>query len=460
MTDDLSAQIDLLRKRLKREKHARLEAEDLLETKSLELYQANQDLLQNTQKAKNNVYRLNAIMNAISDCVITTDPEGIVQACNQATLNVLEKTVEELKGQSIFDNFDPADRPLYQRLCHDIYQNPDQKIPVHQKGGQDLFLLSRAGQKHPVEITLSTFRHDESLYLLHYIHDISSRKTIEAERLQLQQDLAQAAKWEAVGQLAGGIAHEINTPAQYVGDNLTFLLDSLPDLSAILSQALALHRLSPTEENWTAEQQKLDAMIQRHDLPFLLEEMPLALEQSREGIRQISHIVLAMKRFSHPSVNEKQDIDLHQAIETTLTVCHNEWKHVAKVSTAFDPSLERIPALASGLNQVLLNLIVNAAHAIADHHPNDFGQITLSTQREADYAVIRCADTGGGIPKQHQDHIFNPFFTTKDVGKGTGQGLAIAHDIIVNKHKGQFYFETEEGLGTTFIIKLPLHADV
>ena len=444
---------ETLRKRISREKQARLQAEDLLETKSLELYHVNQSLSVAAQKAKNHVARLNAIMNAIPDAVIVTDCHYVIQDANHKALDFLNSDHRSLIGQDLLSFLHPNHHENYSMLSASLdHKAVHTAIPK----AAEIDLSLTDGRTVPTEVTLSTFHHNDDIFILHYLHDISHRRDLEAEKLKMQQERAQAVKWEAIGQLAGGIAHEINTPSQYIGDNLAFLIDSFPQISTLLNAAKNMQVALDTHQSPAAALSAFHQAAQSYDLDFLLEEMPLALQQSRDGIAQIAHIVLAMKRFSHPSSNQKTDIDLHQALETTLTVSQSEWKDVATIHKVFDPKMCLIPAHASGLNQVFLNLIVNAAHAIKDHTPMGQGAITITTQKQDDAVIISLQDTGGGIPEEHQTHIFNPFFTTKDVGKGTGQGLAIAHDIIINKHQGSLHFESTQGQGTTFYITLPL----
>jgi signal transduction histidine kinase len=189
------------------------------------------------------------------------------------------------------------------------------------------------------------------------------------------------------------------------------------------------------------------------------EEIPKALNQSLDGTNRISKIVRAMKDFSHPGAEGKKPIDLNRAIESTTTVARNEWKYVANVITDLDSTMPLVPCLPGEINQVILNLVINAAHAIGDAIGPEVGQkgtITISTRKEGEWMEMRIADTGTGIPEAARTKIFDPFFTTKEVGKGTGQGLAIAHDVIVNKHGGTLTYETTPGKGTTFMIRLPL----
>jgi signal transduction histidine kinase len=196
------------------------------------------------------------------------------------------------------------------------------------------------------------------------------------------------------------------------------------------------------------------------DVEYLMQEIPVALAQSLEGIDRVAKIVGAMKDFSHPNGAEKSCIDINHAIESTLTVARNEWKYVANLETNFDKALPPVPCLPGEFNQVILNLVVNAAHAIADviKGTDKKGTIRVSTAKAGEWVEVRISDSGTGIPKEAQPRIFEPFFTTKEVGKGTGQGLAISRSVIVEKHGGTIVFETDEGKGTTFIIRLPLVA--
>jgi signal transduction histidine kinase len=274
----------------------------------------------------------------------------------------------------------------------------------------------------------------------------------------LEEQLRQAQKLESVGQLAAGIAHEINTPTQYIGDNVRFLKDAFQDLSLLLTN---YERLLAAVRGNTLSQETLEqvaAAVESADTPYLIVEIPKAIEQTLEGVTRVSKLVSAMKEFSHPGTKEKTPVDLNHAIESTVTVARNEWKYVADLETEFDPSLPLIACHVGEFNQVILNLIVNAAHAIADVVGKDGsgkGKITVQTRNCPEYAEIRIHDTGSGIPERVRTRIFDPFFTTKEIGKGTGQGLAIARSVVVDKHKGSIHFETEVEKGTTFIIRLP-----
>ncbi len=202
-------------------------------------------------------------------------------------------------------------------------------------------------------------------------------------------------------------------------------------------------------------------MVEEVDLEYIRQEVPKAARQSLEGIERISRIVRAMKDFSHPGTDVKTDIDMNKAIESTITVARNEWKYVAEMVTDFDPGLPFVPCLPAEINQVVLNIIINASHAVADtlkqNGSETKGTITISTRAMGERAEIRMGDTGTGIPENIRSKIFDPFFTTKEVGRGTGQGLAISRSVVVDKHGGTITFDSEVGKGTCFVIRLPLN---
>jgi len=275
--------------------------------------------------------------------------------------------------------------------------------------------------------------------------------------------LLQAQKMEAIGELAAGIAHEINTPTQYIGDNIRFFQESFRDLHALLDQYDALLESAKSGTVSTDLIQEIADLKKRIDLEYLIEEIPSAIEQSLEGNKRVTEIVRAMKEFAHPGSEEMTLMDLNRAINNTVAFARNEWKYVADVSTDLDPSLPEIWCIPGAFNQVILNLLVNAAHAISEAigtTPETKGHIDIQTRRDGEWAEIRVRDSGTGIPEAIRTRIFDPFFTTKGVGRGTGQGLASAHFIIAEKHEGTIRFETETGMGTTFIVRVPLSRDV
>ena len=282
--------------------------------------------------------------------------------------------------------------------------------------------------------------------------DITERKILESQ-------LSQAQKLEAIGQLAAGIAHEINTPTQYVGSNVHFLQDAFATLCRLLEKGQRL--LAAAKEGPVPPEliQEVEDLGKEADVQYLLQEIPRAVDDTLEGIRRASRIVQATKEFSHPGVSEKTPLDLNKAIESTITVSRNEWKYVAEMVMNFDTELPLVSCLPGEFNQVILNLVINAAHAIGDvvgDGAKGKGTITVTTRARKGHVEIRISDTGPGIPATIRSRVFDPFFTTKEVGRGTGQGLAIAHDVVVGKHGGTITFETESGKGTVFVVRLPI----
>jgi two-component system, NtrC family, sensor kinase len=279
------------------------------------------------------------------------------------------------------------------------------------------------------------------------------------DREILGQQLRQAQKLEAIGQLAAGIAHEINTPIQYVGDNTRFLQESWPSFDKLFHIAREMQQQATSGAIVPETLKRMDNLAREADFEYLQAEIPHAIEQSLEGIQRVSKIVRAMKEFSHPGSEEKKLIDINKAIETTITVARNEWKYVSDLETHFDLNLPLVLCHAGEFNQVILNLLINAAQAIAQAAGDGSvakGKILVSTVRNQDSVEISISDTGAGIPEPVRSRVFEPFFTTKPVGKGTGQGLALAHTAIVRRHGGKIWFDSEVGKGTTFYIHLPL----
>ncbi len=286
-------------------------------------------------------------------------------------------------------------------------------------------------------------------------------KDITEKRL-LERQLLQAQKLESIGQLAAGVAHEINTPIQFLGDNARFLDEAFADLKLVIDACSNHTECHLQKDSGDPQAHALQQAMEDADVTYLIEEIPRALTQSLEGIERVTAIVRAMKEFSHPGVEGKTTIDLNNAINSTITISQNEWKYIAEVRTDYDSKLPMVSCHAGELNQVILNLIINATHAIGDVlGPNSTakGTITIQTCNLPEWIQVRISDTGAGIPEHVRNKIFDPFFTTKQVGKGTGQGLSIAHSVIVEKHKGTITFETELGKGTTFIIQLPKSTD-
>ena len=387
------------------------------------------------------------VLAALPSLLIGLSPEGCLIQLNPAAEAILGVKAADVLGQSLCDtvfkwDWDKVNEGLEacRREGHVVRVD---SVWFRRPDGRDGFL----------GLTISPVRTEaDSLGLLIVGADITERRFLEAQ-------LAQAQKLESIGQLAAGIAHEINTPIQYVGNNIRFLHEAFDDLVKLNQEFQVLVEAGKLGELTDELLQKVDEAMTSADLEYLNAEVPQAIDQTLEGVERVARIVRAMKDFSHPGVAEKTPTDLNKAIDSTVTVARNEWKYVAEVVTDLDPALPLVPCLPGEFNQVVLNLIINAAHAIEEvvnREAGEKGTITLSTRRNEDWAEIRVKDSGKGIPPEIRDKIFDPFFTTKEVGKGTGQGLAIAYSVIRDKHRGEIGFESEVGRGTEFIIRLPL----
>ena len=305
--------------------------------------------------------------------------------------------------------------------------------------------------------------------------ELIARLKVGERIVNLQMQLSHAQKMEAIGSLASGIAHEINTPLQYVRDNVNFIQDAFRDMNKLLEKYSYLHNAAdhnqipppcfPASQGEDKGREKTPAGAEEvaeeeASVKYLMEEVPKAVQESLEGLGRITEIVKAMKEFAPPDVQDrKMAVDVNKAITHTLTVSQNEWKNVADVVTNFDTALPLVPCFPIDFNLVVLNIIINATHAIADRvndRKGGKGLISISTQRNGDCAEIRISDTGAGIPEEIRHKIFEPFFTTKEIGRGTGMGLTMAYTVVVEKHGGTITFDTEIGKGTTFIIRLPV----
>lgn len=391
--------------------------------------------------------KLDAIMNNLNVGVIMVGPDMKVLQINKRMEEFFPEFVNDtsLTFQDIILNKDdkPKDNcPMIKTFLLGVSAEGEKHI------------LTQKGKRHFRIATSPVFNKQGDIYAgIGLFDDVTEKKLMERE-------LHQAQKLEAVGQLAAGIAHEINSPVQYVGDNIRFLQDAFEGFQTVLKQykkawgELKANQAIPDEMD-TA----LHEAIEDADLDFLLEEVPATVDQSLDGVRRVDGIVRAMKDFSHPGTEEKTGTDINRTLESTITVCRNEWKYVTEMELELAGNLPEVPCFPGDISQAFLNIIVNGAHAISDmtnNGSNGMGKIFVKTAELDDCVQITIRDTGGGIPQEIQDRVFEPFFTTKERGKGTGQGLAIAYSTVVGKHDGKLLFDSVAGQGTTFTIELPL----
>tara|TARA_R110000796_G_scaffold11478_2_gene38289 strand:- start:197822 stop:199249 length:1428 start_codon:yes stop_codon:yes gene_type:complete len=410
-------------------------------------------LLEEQQKRQQETtQRLKTILDSVVEGILVVNNGGVIEDFNKSAVEILRAEDNQLIGTSIDMMFIDKKATIRHRLLNKC-------ISIHsgtlKYDYTETMAQRRDGDSFPMEITISPANLTGEMNYLYIFRDITRRKQAEESHNKLEGELREALKLEAIGHLAGGIAHEINTPSQYIRDNLKFLNDGYGAISRILGLALQVlweHRNELSDNAFS----RFAKQMRDADLEFLLDEIPHATQQSLDGINQVAKIVLSMKEFSHPSGTEKTATDINRVLQNVLVISRNEWKHYANLVEDLDPELPHIPSHVNEINQVFLNLIVNAAQAInsAGRSPDD-GQITVKTTSLDDSILISIADNGAGISRENRSKVFNPFFTTKGVGKGTGQGLAITHDIVQIRHGGRIWFETEVNKGTTFHVLLP-----
>ncbi|WDE08193.1 PAS domain S-box protein [Thalassomonas viridans] len=395
------------------------------------------------ETAKASEIREKDILEQLADGWFVINDKGQIHQYNSAALAMFEYQARTLDDCTL-DKLMPAISE--QQLMPAILDKQSNII------GQTLALegIKANGESFPIEVTFSkmTLMIDFKIMFNCVVRDISTR-------VRLENKLHHAMKLESVGQLASGIAHEINTPTQYVVDNTSFLQ------AAFANMLPAIQGCRDFFENRDIDgAEKVKDLLDKADFEFLSAEVPLAISQSLEGLTRISAIVGAMKSFSHPSRGRMQLTNITEAITTTLTVARSEWRNVAEVETNFDDSLPDIMCIRDEFNQVILNIIVNAAHAIAERLAKDKddekGKIIINTYRDDIDAIITIEDNGTGMTEKTLSRIFDPFYTTKGVGKGTGQGLSMAYKMIVEQHQGQLYAESVYGEGSIFTIQLPV----
>jgi two-component system, NtrC family, sensor kinase len=283
---------------------------------------------------------------------------------------------------------------------------------------------------------------------------ISGEDITEVRSMRIHSNQAQ--KMEAIGQLAAGIAHEINTPAQYIRDNTLYIKEALNNIFNIINKFINLHK----DINTCNRADEIFALIKSSEYDFIIEEIPKAIDQTIEGIGRITKISNSIKQFSHPGISVQVLSDINKIIDEAVTISKNEWKYVSNIIHDLDENIKKIECYPDEISQVFLNLIINAAHAIEEKHKKNSdmkGIIKISTRNSGANVKIKFSDTGNGISEENIEKIFDPFFTTKDIGKGTGQGLAIAYNVIVNRHKGHIDVISIVGAGTTFTITLPIN---
>ncbi len=400
-------------------------------------------MLQN-EELRETLGKMDLVLSQIVESIVWTDGEGKVKWCNGSFDELTGKLRLFILGHPLTE--------LLPLNCGDECGaiHPCEKILQNGEAMDSECRYIRNGNVFDLEIQGRTFRsRDGEKSAVFVIRDVTRRRLLEAQ-------LRQAQKLESIGSMAAGIAHEINTPVHYVGENLRFIQESISEMETLFHQLLKGDD-KPEPDSGLA---KIHAIVENLDLEFVQEEIANAVGESLKGIAQVSRIVKSVKEFAHPGEPAMEPTDLNKIIKSTILLAANECKYVAEVVPELSPDLPTIPCIAGKINQVLLNLIVNAAHAIGDHlqerKSEELGKIEIRSRVEGAHVEIEISDTGPGIPEEIRSKLFEPFFTTKEAGRGTGQGLAIAQKIVEKDHHGELLFETEVGEGTRFIIRLPI----
>jgi PAS domain S-box-containing protein len=385
---------------------------------------------------------------AISSMFIAVGADGKISQWNHSSETFFGIPGAEVKDQLLVDllkdyiSAEKLDEIIRMGLHSDRSSN-NIEIPVHFKKDNDSKLLL-------VNISPIMDKRGKRFGFLLLAEDITHRK-----KEQIQRFLSQ--KLEALGQMAAGVAHEIRSPLQYIGDNGRFLMEAFGSLIA-LSLEIGNKIKEAAGSGNPIEAEELTQLLNESEFDFFIEEIPKASEQIVDGVTRVSNIVKSMYEFSHTGNGVDEKSDLNELLKSTLVVAQNRIKKVADLETEYAPDLPHIPCGMGELNQVFLNLLINAADAIAETGKR--GLIKVSTKRKNDELIVEISDNGIGIPEKIKEKIFTPFFTTKDVGKGTGQGLHFSYRIVVERHKGKLYFESKANKGTTFYIHLPIEGDL
>jgi PAS domain S-box-containing protein len=383
--------------------------------------------------------RLSVVVEHSPDVLMLAAESGAIRFANPAAAAVLGCDRDELIGRNLWSLMHPDDRAVLQDPV------PGQPAPA----GRSCRLRGHDGAEWTdLEATVEyVSEHDGSRSILFTARDVS-------ERVRLELELRHAQKLESVGRLAAGIAHEINTPIQFVGDNVRFLSDAFTDLGRLYAAYGELLTAARDGGDLAGAAQEAESVAADIDIEFVMDEVPVAISQTLEGVTRVANIVRAMKAFGHPGADEKTQADLNESIRNTLVVANNEIKYVADVRTEL-ADLPPVHCHLGDINQIVLNLVVNAAHAIAAADRGR-GTITVRTYADGADAVIEVGDTGTGVDPAIADKLFDPFFTTKEVGTGTGQGLALVRTLVADRHGGTIDFTSEPGVGTTFAVRLPV----
>ncbi|HKJ66145.1 MAG TPA: PocR ligand-binding domain-containing protein [Desulfopila sp.] len=425
--------------------HTHLEM--MVEERTKDLVRLNTEL-QDEISAKNKLrrmqHRLIAAIENVDESIIITNTVPEILYVNPAFEKISGYSHDEVMGKnpSILSS-GVHDEAFYKELWDTILSGETWKGRFTN--------TSKKGEIYYVEATISSVKDDKGRIL----NFVSIKRDITTQ-LEMERQILQMSKMEAIGTLAAGIAHEINTPIQYVTDNTHFLEDAFSDYQQLLRKYTALKQSDSDNEQFASLSKQIDAFEKEIDLDYLNGETGKAIEGSLEGLNRMATVVRAMKDFAHPGGKTKEEVDINEIINNTVTVATNEWKYCADITLNLNDSLPLVPVYSGQIKQAILNVVVNAAHAINESQLQEKGTITISTSQSGDSIKIEISDNGMGIPEEVLGHIFDPFFTTKTVGKGTGQGLAMVHSTLVDGHGGSINVTSKHGKGSTFTLSLPI----
>jgi len=428
------------------------ELEQRVRERTAELVRANGELyaeVLHRQQADQILSRLAAIVESSGDAIMSLTLGGRILTWNRGAEQLYGYAAEEIEGRRIVQLV-PSERQehvlkLFEQIHAGESIDHDESICLRKDGARVEVLVSMWPIRNSAGAVTGA--------------SLIARDV--AERHRLQQQLAQAQKFEMIGQLAAGIAHEINTPVQYIGNNIGFVEQGFASLQRFIVASQELIERVRLGTAGLEDAQRVQALSSELDIPYFQKEIGDALAQSKDGVARVARIVRSIKELAHPGQGRKTPVDLRRLIDSALTMTRNEWKFIADATTEFDTDLPVVMGIEDELHQVLVNILINAAQAIeevANDGTGAKGEIAVSARHDGDWVEIRIRDTGPGIPEAARPKLFEPFFTTKEVGKGTGQGLAIARSVIADRHGGTLTFTSESGKGTTFIIRLPAGA--
>lgn len=445
------SELDLFKRRFERERAARREAEELLENRSRALLETNENLSALAARMREEAERTKAIVEAAAEGIMTYHQDGRIESMNRSALNMFGHTsVRNLRIQDLFQMDASVNSTLFGENAETDVQTNDAARDAY---GREICAVRSDKSLFSVEASVSRIESQGQPVFIVLVRDLTRRKTTEAK-------LAQAQKMESVGQLAAGVAHEINTPIQFVGDNLNFIAGAFEDIASLMELYHALYELNVRNDDTTSLLEKIGTQVELVDLPFLKQEFPSAIAQSNDGVERVAAIVRTMKEFSQPSTDAREACDLNRMIRNVIALSASRWREHGDV--VFDSA--ELPAFICStgqMNHAILNLLTNAIDSIAQRWADSKqGRIAIASALREDMIELRFQDNGIGIPQDIQCQLFDPFFSTKKAGVGSGQGLSFVYSVVVDQHLGSIQVNSQEGQGAEFVLRLPVAKEI